>query len=61
LCKELDRALRRKAVLDDYGITIENVKFDRWFEIISSDFELEAWFGEPLKDYILNDLKEAVV
>jgi hypothetical protein len=54
---EAERVLRRKCVLDNYGITIENVEFDRWLEIVSSDEELEKWFGQPLSDYILSDLQ----
>lgn len=54
---QLKRALRRKCILDTYGITIENLQndFDRWLEIISSNNELEQWYGEPLEDYVLAD------
>jgi hypothetical protein len=54
----LERALRRKHILDDYGITIENTDFNRWLTIISSDQELEDWFGERLQKYILEAFDE---
>lgn len=53
---ELLRALRRKHVLDNYGITIENVTYEKWLEIISSDQRLAEWFGHPLEDYVLRTL-----
>lgn len=57
--EKLQIVLRRKVVLDNYGITIENVKFDEWLAIISSDDRLEAWFGEPLEKHILDELAAA--
>lgn len=56
----LARALRRKCVLDDYGVTIENLSsndFDRWLAIVCSNERLAEWFGEPLQDYILENLE----
>lgn len=58
--KELETTLRRKCILDNYGITIENVKYDRWLSIISSDAELAKWYGEPLASYVLEELAALV-
>jgi len=53
---EVEKALKRKAILDDYDITIENVGFDEWFRIVLSDEALEAWFGHPMEGYIQQEL-----
>jgi hypothetical protein len=54
-----EKALRRKCVLDTYGVTIENLAndFDRWLEIVSSNDRLAEWFGYPLPHYILSELE----
>jgi len=59
--RQVEIALRRKCVLDTYGITIENLTddFDRWVEIVSSDERLAEWFGEALPDYVLRELAAA--